>query len=175
MPITLPAGVTFTVTNGEVSVKGAKGELKRVLHPAVEVVVEGSTVTVGLRPEAQTQRNLWGLTRTLLNNMVEGVSKGFERKLEIIGVGYKAVPAGSKLTLSLGFSHNIDFAMPAGITVEADKDNKNMICLRGVDKELLGETAAKIRSYRSPEPYKGKGVKYLEEKIQRKAGKTGGK
>ncbi len=180
-PITIPAGVEVTVNGQTVTVKGPKGTLTRELHPHVTASVGktdglpagqagASTVTVTvLEPEVVRDRALWGLFRALIANMVAGVTKGFEKKLEVVGVGYKVAGGGAKLTLDVGFSHPIDVAMPPGITATVEK---NTITLTGADNELLGETAASIRRIRKPEPYKGKGIKYFDEVIRRKAGKT---
>jgi len=169
-PVVIPPGVTVTLKDGILTVKGPKGELKRQLPPLVTVKVEKGQVTVERENDDPVTRARHGLVRALIQNMVEGVTKGFERRLEINGVGYRAEVQGDKLNMSLGFSHPVAFPLPKGVTAKVDK---NVIVLSSVDRELLGQTAAKIRSFRPPEPYKGKGIKYAEETIKRKVGKTG--
>ena len=169
-PIPLPKGVTINATAGAVAVKGPKGELKRTIPGGVTVKVEAGNVVVTRESDSRDHRARHGLMRALLANMVKGVTDGFERKLEINGVGYRAEVAGQKLTMALGYSHPIIYDLPKGISGKVDK---NVIVLTGSDREVLGETAAKVRSFRPPEPYKGKGVKYVEETIRRKVGKTG--
>jgi large subunit ribosomal protein L6 len=154
-------------------VKGAKATLSREIHPMVVLDIDSSVITVKPKDESREARALWGLTRSLINNMVIGVSEGFTRVLEVIGVGYRAEAQGQILNLALGFSHPVNFPLPDGISASVDKQNR--ITLQGADKELLGLTAARIRALRKPEPYKGKGVKYAEETIQRKVGKAGSK
>jgi large subunit ribosomal protein L6 len=168
--IELPKGVTVTLANGVVKVKGPKGELQKPLNARVDVKIEGNTVEFSRRDEARESRAAHGLMRALTANMVTGVSEGFERKLEINGVGYRAEVKGKQIVMALGFSHPIEYDLPAGVTAKVDK---NVLTLAAIDKEVLGQTAAKVRSFRPPEPYKGKGVKYLEETIQRKVGKAG--
>ena len=173
MPIAIPAGVTVEVAeNNKVTVKGPKGTLERVLAPEMNIAVEGAEVVVTRPNDLKRMKSLHGLTRTLINNMVVGVSTGYEKKLEVNGVGYKAAKAGKKLTLSLGYSHPVEMEDPEGLesTVEG-----NVITVKGIDKEKVGQYAAEIRSKREPEPYKGKGVKYVDEVIRRKVGKTGKK
>lgn len=168
-PIPLPAGVTATVDRGVISVKGPKGELAQTLHPHVTVEpVDGVLRVLVLNMEEKHDRALWGLFRALIQNMVTGVSAGFEKKLEVNGVGYKAQVSGKKLVLNLGYSHPIDFPFPDGITIAVEK---NIITVSGVDKQSVGEVTAQIRSLRKPEPYKGKGIKYIDEHIRRKVGK----
>jgi large subunit ribosomal protein L6 len=174
-PVTVPSGVTVTINGSDVTVKGPKGELSRKFHPNMKIELADGQLTVSRPNDLKLNRSLHGLTRTLLNNMVEGVTKGYEKQLEILGVGYRAAVGGSKLTLSLGFSHPIEFDIPKGITIELDKEKKNILIIRGFDKELLGETAANIRGFRPPEPYKGKGIRYLGEYVAQKAGKAAGK
>ncbi len=169
-PVVVPSGVQVTLKSGTLAVKGPKGELKRPLPESVSIQVASGEATVTRADDSPNVRARHGLVRALLQNMVEGVTKGFERKLEINGVGYKAEAAGDKLNLALGYSHPINYQLPKGISAKVEK---NIVTLSGVDRELLGQTAAKIRSFRAPEPYKGKGVKYLEETILRKVGKTG--
>ena len=172
-PIELPAGVKVAIDNQNVTVTGPKGVLSRTILEYVSIDLADKTLTVNRADDSIKSRAAHGLTRTLVNNMVTGVTKGFERALEINGVGYRAELKGEVLNLSLGYSHPINFPLPNGITVEVDKMTKLLV--KGIDKELVGQTAAKIREFRSPEPYKGKGVKYADETILRKAGKTGKK
>ena len=174
MPIAIPAGVTVEVAeNNKVTVKGPKGTLERVLPGEMEIKVEGAEVTVA-RPNAlKKMKSLHGLTRTLINNMVIGVTEGYQKKLEVNGVGYRAAKSGSKLTLSLGYSHPVEMVDPEG--VETTVEGQNVIIVKGIDKEKVGQFAAEIRDKRRPEPYKGKGIKYADEVIRRKVGKTGKK
>ena len=173
-PITIPAGVTVKVGEDNlVSVKGPKGELSRKINQDMKVTVEGNTITVERPSDDKTHRSLHGLSRTLINNMVVGVTDGFSKNLEINGVGYRAQKQGKNLNLSLGFSHPVVVEPPAGISFEVP--SANAITVSGIDKELVGAVAAKIRSYREPEPYKGKGIKYAGEHIRRKEGKAGAK
>lgn len=174
-PVQVPAGVTVSVNGNTVSVKGPKGELTQTFHNNMKVEVTGNEVVVSRPNDLKLNRALHGLTRTLIFNMIEGVTKGFEKQLEIIGVGYRAAVAGSKLTLSLGFSHPVEFNVPKGITVEMDKDKKNILIIKGSDKQLLGEVSAKIRGFKKPEPYKGKGIRYVGEYVPQKAGKAASK
>ncbi len=173
-PITIPAGVTVTVKNGLVTVKGPKGELTQVVNPEMTVEVNDGHIDVKRPSESKTHRALHGLYRSLINNMVEGVANGYVRKLELVGVGYRATNQDQLLELSLGYSHPIVMQMPAEIKVEAVTDRKSnpIITLESADKQLLGQICAKIRSMRKPEPYKGKGVKFAGEKVRRKAGKS---
>lgn len=171
-PVKIPSGVTVDVKDTHVKVKGPKGEMEFTFHPRVTIKVDGDTVVVTRASEEKTDRSLHGVTRTLIANMIEGVSKGYSKQLEIQGVGYRAQLAGSKLTLFLGFSHTIEFPAPKGITLSIDAEKKNIITVAGIDKQLVGETAAKIREYKKPEPYKGKGIRYVGEHVQRKAGKA---
>jgi large subunit ribosomal protein L6 len=169
-PVTVPKGVTITVKDGNVAVKGPKGELKRTVPGGVSVKVGGAEINVERADDSRENRAKHGMMRAMVANMVKGVSDGFERKLEINGVGYRAEVAGQKLNMALGFSHPVVFELPKGISAKVDK---NIIILAGIDREMLGETASKIRDIRPPEPYKGKGIKYVEETIHRKVGKTG--
>jgi large subunit ribosomal protein L6 len=169
-PIVIPAGVTVTLKEGNLAVKGPKGELKRQIPTLVTLKVEKTAVTVERGSNEPAIRARHGLVRALVQNMVEGVTKGFERRLEINGVGYKAEVAGDKLNMTLGYSHPINYQLPKGVTAKVEK---NIVVLTSNDRELVGQTAAKVRSFRPPEPYKGKGVKYIEETIKRKVGKTG--
>jgi len=172
MPIAVPGGVKVNVADGTVRVEGPKGKLTRTLPREVTLAIESGTVNVSRIEETRRARGIHGLTRKLVANMVEGVSKGFTRVLEINGVGYRADARGSVLHLTLGYSHPIAFQLPAGITAKVEK--QVIVTLEGADREMLGQVAAAIRELRPPEPYKGKGVKYAEEKIHRKAGKAAG-
>lgn len=174
LPISIPSGVTVTISGQQVRVKGAKGELSLNAHAAVKVAQEGAAVTVNPVDDSATAKKMWGLTRTLIANMVEGVTKGYEKELVIKGVGFKVALKGKDLDLALGFSHPVLFPAPEGITFEADS-KKLTIKVSGIDKQKVGQTAAEIRSLKEPEPYKGKGIAYVGEQIRRKAGKTAGK
>jgi large subunit ribosomal protein L6 len=171
--IDIPAKVTVTIDGQHVAVKGPKGELSRVLPPEVVLEQEGTTVTVKRRDESRAARQRHGLCRTLVANMVEGVSTGFQRRLEIQGVGYRAQVQGRNLILNVGYSKPVDIPPPEGIQL-AVENNTNVI-VSGIDKEIVGNTAAKIRAVRPPEPYKGKGIRYAGEAVRRKVGKSGGK
>lgn len=171
-PITVPEKVTVKIENREINVKGPNGELSMTHHEGVNVAQEGSEIKVTPVDDSNKNRALWGLTRTLVDNMVVGVTSGFTKQLTFMGVGYKAAVSGDTITLNLGYSHPIDYKLPEGITAKA---GKNEIEVSGASKELVGFAAAKIRSFRPPEPYKGKGIKYADETIIRKAGKTGAK
>jgi large subunit ribosomal protein L6 len=171
LPIAVPSGVDVTIEGRTVTVKGPKGLLSRELHPDMTISREDDTLVVTRPTEQKTHKQLHGLTRTLVNNMVVGVTDGYRKGLEITGVGYRAVKVGEKLQLSLGYSHQIEIEPPTGITFELE--NPTRLAVVGIDKELVGEIAAKIRSTRKPEPYKGKGVRYAGEQIRRKAGKAG--
>ena len=171
LPIPVPSGVDVTIDGRQVTVKGPKGTLSRALHPDMTISREDGTLVVTRPTEQKTHKQLHGLTRTLVNNMVVGVTDGYRKGLEITGVGYRAALNGRKLTLNLGYSHPIEIDPPEGITFEVE--NPTRLAVIGIDKELVGETAAKIRSTRKPEPYKGKGVRYSGEYIRRKAGKAG--
>ena len=174
MPIAIPAGVTVELAeNNKVTVKGPKGTLERVLPSEMEIKVEGAEVVVSRPNDLKKMKSLHGLTRTLINNMVIGVTDGYENKLEVNGVGYRAQKQGKKLTLSLGYSHPVEMEDPEG--VETVLDGQNLIIVKGIDKEKVGQFAAEIRDKRRPEPYKGKGIKYVDETIRRKVGKTGKK
>ena len=172
-PIPLPKGVTVTVEGNTVKVKGPKGELQRTVHPELKIALENGELTVTRPSDEARHKALHGLSRTLVANMVEGTAKGFQKTLELVGVGYKAEKRPYGLQLALGFSHAIDYKAPKGITLSAPQPTQ--IVIDGADKEIVGQVAAEIRSLRPPEPYKGKGVKYLGEQIRRKAGKAGGK
>jgi large subunit ribosomal protein L6 len=174
-PIQIPAGVTVDLQDSQVKVKGPKGSLELTLHPHVRVErrkdeVLGDVLDIKVKNEESTgDRSLWGLSQRLVSNLVEGTTKGYEKSLEFVGVGYKVSVAGKTVKMDVGFSHEVDFPIPAGIEAKADK---NTLILTGIDKQLVGETAARIRRIRKPEPYKGKGIKYSDEVIRRKAGKA---
>jgi len=168
-PVPVPAGVTVAVDGQLVRMKGAKGELSFLVPEEVEVAMQDGAVTVQPRNESKEARSKWGMARAQVANIAEGVTKGFEKKLEISGVGYKAAMAGKVLKLSLGYSHDIDYEIPAGVTITTPKPTE--ILVAGIDKQRVGQTAAEIRDFRGPEPYKGKGVKYANEFIFRKEGK----
>ena len=171
LPIPVPSGVDVTINGRILTVTGPKGQLTRELHPDMTVKREEENLVVTRPTEQKTHKQLHGLTRTLVNNMVVGVTDGYRKGLEITGVGYRAVKVGEKLQLSLGYSHQIEIDPPSGISFELE--NPTRLAVIGIDKELVGEIAAKIRSTRKPEPYKGKGVRYAGEQIRRKAGKAG--
>lgn len=169
-PIPLPEGVNVTTADAVVTVKGPKGELRRALHPHVFLTQQENALLVTVKnTDNGDDRALWGLFRMLLANMVEGVTKGFQKVLEVHGVGYRIAVQGTTVVLNLGFSHPIEFLLPEGIAAKAEG---NILTLSGIDKQLVGETAARIRSYRKPEPYKGKGIRYANEAVRRKAGKV---
>ena len=174
MPIAVPAGVTVDIAeNNKVTVKGPKGELSRDLAPEMEIKMEDGHVVVTRPNDLKRMKSLHGLTRTLINNMVNGVTNGYEKKLEVNGVGYRAAKQGKTLTLTLGYSHPVEMTDPEGI--ETVVEGQNVIIVKGCDKEKVGQFAAEIRDKRRPEPYKGKGIKYADETIRRKVGKTGKK
>jgi large subunit ribosomal protein L6 len=168
-PVPLPKGVTAKVESGTVSVKGPKGELKLRLVPEVEGAVGETGIAITPREDSDRARAMWGMQRTLVSNLVKGVTDGFTEKLEISGVGYRAALQGKSLQLQLGLSHEVNYPVPAGIQIVCEKPT--MVTITGIDKQLVGQVAAEIRSYRPPEPYKGKGVKYAGERIRRKEGK----
>jgi len=168
-PVPVPSGVTATVTGQTVKVKGSKGELEFVVPSQVTVELKDGAVSVQPKDQSKQARSLWGTSRAQVANLVEGVSKGFEKKLEITGVGYRAAMAGKALKLSLGYSHDIEYEIPAGITIVTPKPTE--ITITGINRQQVGQVAAEIRDYRGPEPYKGKGVKYAGEFIFRKEGK----
>ncbi|NLG07421.1 50S ribosomal protein L6 [Candidatus Peribacteria bacterium] len=171
-PVALPAGVTVEVKGSLVHVQGSKGAEELTLLPEITVTVQEGQILVERRDDTEQSRARHGLMRQLIANMVTGVSNGFEKRLEIIGVGYKAQVKGKTLALSLGFSHPVDLPVPDGIEIVQDEQNKNVLIIRGINKQLVGQVAANIRSLRPPEPYKGKGVRYLGEQVRRKQGKA---
>lgn len=170
LPIKIPSGVTITVDSGFVTVNGPKGELTQFITPDVTVKVEDGNLTVTRRDDTKPSKSQHGLMRALINNMVTGVTKGFEKKLEVNGVGFRVGMAGTDLELSLGFSHPVKYKAPTGVQITT---NKMEITVSGIDKQQVGQAAAEIRELKKPEPYKGKGIKYADETIRRKAGKTG--
>jgi len=171
LPIPVPSGVDVSIDGRQVTVKGPKGELSRELHPDISVRQEDGTLLVERPSEQKVHKQLHGLTRTLVANMVEGVTNGYRKGLEITGVGYRAQKIGDRLQLSLGYSHPVEIAPPKGISFELE--NPTRLAVVGIDKQLVGEIAAKVRATRKPEPYKGKGVRYAGEQVRRKAGKAG--
>ena len=173
-PVNVPANVTVTIADGNVvTVKGPKGELTRAFHPDMILKLDGNVLTVDRPDEEHLHKSLHGLTRTLLNNMVEGVEKGYSKELEVNGVGFRCEKKGTQLVMRLGYSHEVIMDEIPGITVEVPTPNK--IIVNGIDKQVVGQFAAEVRGKRPPEPYKGKGIKYVDEVIRRKVGKTGGK
>jgi large subunit ribosomal protein L6 len=172
-PITIPNGVNIDLQNTTITVKGPKGTLSRELHKDMKIVVEGNVITVERPSDHKLHRSLHGTTRSVVNNMIAGVTEGFAKSLDLVGVGYRANKTGDKLVLNVGYSHPVEFMPDQGIEFEVPANNK--IIVRGIDKELVGATAAKIRAVREPEPYKGKGIKYENERILRKEGKAGKK
>ena len=173
MPITVPANVTVAVDNNVVTVKGPKGELTQAMHPDMIIEVEGNTVLVKRPSEVKEHKSLHGLTRTLISNMIEGVEKGYKKELEVLGVGYRVAKEGKNLVMNLGYSHQVIMEEIEGITIEVPAPNK--IIVSGIDKQAVGQFAPEVREKRSPEPYKGKGIRYAGEVVRRKEGKTGGK
>ena len=170
-PITVPAGIDVTIDGQKITVKGPKGTLERTVNDNISIKLENGVIVVARPNDEKENRSLHGLTRTLINNMIEGVSNEFTKQLEINGVGYRAAKQGNKIVLTLGYSHPVEMVEPAGITYEVP--NPNSIIVKGIDKELVGQMAAEIRSKRPPEVYRGKGIKYVDEHIRRKEGKTG--
>jgi large subunit ribosomal protein L6 len=168
-PIEIPSGVTLTLDGQTVSVKGPKGQLSWTVVEEVEIKQEDGVLTLTPRDDSQRARSMWGLSRTLVGNMVDGVTKGYEETLELVGVGYRAAMKGNALSMQLGFSHDVDIPAPQGISFAVPKQTE--IKISGIDKQLVGETAARIRRIRPPEPYKGKGVRYAGEQVRRKEGK----
>ena|SRR5438105_3298031 len=168
-PIEIPSGVTLTLDGQTVTVKGPKGQLAWTVAEEVEITQDGATLTLAPRDDSQRARGMWGLSRSLVANMVDGVTKGYEETLELVGVGYRAAMKGNALSMQLGFSHDVDIPAPQGISFAVPKQTE--IKISGIDKQLVGETAARIRRIRPPEPYKGKGVRYAGEQVRRKEGK----
>jgi large subunit ribosomal protein L6 len=177
LPIQIPAGVTVTVKDDVVTVKGPKGELVQPIHPNIKLSIEDGVLSLSRPDDERTHRAMHGLYRSLINNMVVGVSEGYKKQLELVGVGYRVTNTGQVLDLSLGFTHNIYFLLPDEIKVETktERNKSPLIILESADKQLLGQVCAKIRSFRKPEPYKGKGIKFTGEVIRRKSGKTAAK
>ena len=172
-PITVPAGIDVTIDGQKITVKGPKGTLERTVNDNISIKLENGVIVVARPNDEKENRSLHGLTRTLINNMIEGVSNEFSKQLEINGVGYRAAKQGNKIVLTLGYSHPVEMVEPEGIKYEVP--NPNSIIVKGIDKELVGQMAAEIRSKRPPEVYRGKGIKYVEEHIRRKEGKAGKK
>ena len=170
-PITVPAGVEVKLDGTHLTVKGPKGTLERDIHSNISVSIDGDVITVTRPNDEPENRSLHGLTRTLISNMIEGVVNEYQKELQIVGVGYRAQKQGNKLVMNLGYSHQVEMEQPAGITF--DVPNPNTIIVRGIDKEVVGQTAAVVRTKRPPEVYHGKGIKYADEHIRRKEGKTG--
>lgn len=173
MPITVPAGVDVKLDGNTITVKGPKGQLTRELHQDMKIELDNGVITVTRPSDQKEHRSLHGLTRTLVNNMVTGVTTGYEKTLDLVGVGYKASKQGNKLVLAIGYSHPVEIEPENGLEIEVPAPTK--IIVKGADKEKVGMLAANIRAHREPEPYKGKGIKYSDEVIRRKVGKTGGK
>jgi len=176
-PVNIPSGVDVKLDGSKITVKGPKGELSQEMESGVTLTIEGSTITFSRESDAPSHRAKHGLYRALVQNMVQGVSEGYKKELEVIGVGYRANAAGQQLELALGFSHPIVFEIPSEVKVSAntEKGKAPVVTLESYDKQLLGQAAAKIRSFRKPEPYKGKGIRFVGEEIRRKAGKSAGK
>ena len=176
MPITVPAGVEVNIGEGNVvTVKGPKGSLTKSLHPAMNIALDGAVLTVTRPNDEKLNRSLHGLTRTLLHNMIVGVTEGYKKELEVNGVGYRVEKKGTQLVMKLGYSHDVIVDEVEGITIEVPEKTNNKIIIHGIDKQQVGQFAAEVRGKRPPEPYKGKGIKYATEVIRRKEGKTGGK
>jgi large subunit ribosomal protein L6 len=168
-PITIPTGVNFKLDNDQIIISGPKGEIKYFKHPAVLLALENNLLSVSVKdPSQKEQKALWGTFVRLIKNMIEGVTKGFEKKLQMVGVGFKAQTSGDKLTLNIGFSHPVDYKIPAGVKISVEKD---IITVSGIDKQIVGEVAAQIRKIKKPEPYKGVGIRYFGETVRIKAGK----
>ncbi|MGM9650143.1 MAG: 50S ribosomal protein L6 [Butyricicoccaceae bacterium] len=174
-PITVPAGVDVKLDGNVITVKGAKGTLTRELHPNMNVAIDGSVITVTRPNDEKLNRSLHGLTRTLINNMIIGVTEGFKKELEVNGVGYRVLKQGKQLVMNLGYSHQVIVEENDDISIDVPKQPGNRIVISGADKQKVGQFAAEVREKRPPEPYKGKGIKYVDEYIRRKEGKTGGK
>lgn len=173
-PVHIPSGVEVSVEKNIISIKGKKGNLVYSFDPRITVSVEGSEVVVARPDDEKESKSLHGTTRSLIANMIQGVSEGFQKRLEINGVGYRAAATGKKITMNLGFSHPVEMDAPEGLSVEWDQETKNIV-ITGADKQKVGQFAAEVREWRKPEPYKGKGIKYTDEHVTRKAGKTAGK
>lgn len=172
-PVQITDGVTAELKDGNtIFIKGPKGELSTKIHPKIKVEIKDGQIICTRSSDEKFERSLHGLSRSLIANMITGVTEGFEKQLEIHGVGYRFAIQGSKAVLSLGYSHPIEYEPPEGIQFELDKEKKNILTIKGIDKQVVGEVAAKIRSYRKPEPYKGKGIRYVGETVTRKAGKA---
>lgn len=170
--VKIPSGVTVELQGNKLKVKGPKGELIKNMNPLMKIEIAGDEIKAVRPDNSKLGKSLHGMTRTMISNMIEGVTKGYIKKLELIGVGYRAQANKNKLNLTLGFSHPIEHVAPQGIEFKMDEEAKNIIIISGIDKEMVGETASKVRSYRKPEPYKGKGVRYQGEYVPKKAGKT---
>lgn len=175
LPIKVPGNVQIEVKGNLVIVKSSKGELSQEIDPRITITIDGDTVIVSRSSEEKEAKSLHGLYRSLIANMIEGLDKGFEKKLEILGVGFRANLQGKKLVLSLGFSHPVEYTAPEGIEITQDNENKNLITVSGIDKQKVGQVASEIRAFKPPEPYKGKGIRYQGEYVRRKAGKAAGK
>lgn len=173
-PVTIPAGITVNIKDNTVNVKGPKGELTKTFHPNMKIEVKDGRIIVTRSSQEKYDKALHGLTRNLCANMIEGVNKGFQKKLEIVGIGFRAQVNKNKITLALGFSHPVEYTASKDVEFKMDEENKNIITINCIDKQTLGEVAAKIRSFKKPEPYKGKGIRYFGEKIVKKAGKAAG-
>lgn len=171
-PVVVPNGVTVTIQDTTITVKGPKGELKKTFHPNITIEMKENQIVVTRKSDNNKDKALHGLTRNIIANMVTGVTIGFQRKMEIVGVGYRAQANKNKINLTLGFSHPVEYIAPKEIEFKMDEKEKNIIYINGIDKQTVGEVAAKIRSYRKPEPYKGKGIRYFGERIVKKAGKA---
>ena len=172
-PILIPEGVTVQQDGNNVHVKGPKGELFVTIHPTMKIIIDQGQIIIERPSDSIQHKSLHGLSRTLIMNAVTGVKTPYVKQLDVQGVGFKANLQGSTLVLNLGFSHPIEFTPPKGITITLGKENKNIVCVEGPDKELVGEISARIRKFRKPEPYKGKGIRYVGEHVRRKAGKSG--
>lgn len=168
-PVKIPEGVETKIEGQKITIKGPKGSLERVLNDEIKIENEDGKLKLSVAKKSDDTAALWGLNRALVANLVEGVTKGFEKKLQVLGVGYKVQVQGKKLALSLGFSHPVEHELPEGIEASMDKD---ILTISGIDKQLVGHVAAQIRKYREPEPYKGKGIRYVDEHVRRKVGKT---
>lgn len=171
LPITVPTGVAVDINGSDVKIKGPKGELNRKFSPDMSIKLESSKLTVSRPSDSKIHRSMHGLTRSLLNNMVDGVTKGFEKNLEIVGVGFRAEKAGEKLMLRVGFSHQVEVVPPAGVTFVLEGPSR--VKVTGIDREIVGEVAAEVRAIRPPDAYKGKGIRYVGEKVRIKPGKAG--